>query len=165
LGLLYLAAALLLADQVADLAATVLAKPLSVSLATWRFGVFGLLMTRVSVFLIADVVLFAAALGLAHRGVLRSLGVIHVLLAVLLLAGLGIFALDWLQVRKDVPAEAARSVNLAGARAVGMGLLACLLAVWGGVATLRATRQGRSGRRDVSTAPLLASQGDQETPP
>lgn len=156
LGLLYLAAAFVLAEQVADLAATLLAKPWATSQATWRFGAFGLLMTRVSVFLIADVILFAAALGLAHRRVLRALGVIHLLLALLLLAGLGLFTLDWLQVRTQMPAQGSQSLDLAGARAAGMAALACALCGWAGLATLRATRLGKS-RRDGSAAPLLTT--------
>jgi hypothetical protein len=163
LGLLYLAAFLVLAEQVADLAATLLAKPLAFSQATWRFGAFGLLMTRVSVFLISDVILFAAALGLGHRRVLRGLGVIHLLLALLLLAGLSLFVLDWLQVRNQVPPAATRSLDLSGLRAAGMAALAGALCGWGGLATLRATRVGKSGRRDGS-APLLTASRDETAP-
>jgi hypothetical protein len=117
LGLLYLAGILVLADQAADLAATVLAKPLAPSQASWRFGVFGLLMTRASVFLIADVMLFIAAVALGHRKVLRALGALHALVALALLAGLLLFSLDWLQIRRDVSQAGARTFDLAALRA------------------------------------------------
>jgi len=90
---------------------------------------------------------------------------VHLLLALLLLAGLAMFTLDWLQVRNQMPAEGSRSLDLAGVRAAGMAALTCILCGWGGLTTLRATRLGKSARRDGSPAPLLAAQGRDETTP
>ena len=156
LALLYLAGLLVLADQLADLAATVLAQPWLPGQANWRFGAFGLLMTRASVFLIADVMLFAAAIGLGHRRVLRGLGMLHLLLTLLLLAGLGSFILDWLQMRARMPNTGARSFDLAGIRAAAMAALTIVLTGWAGMAALRATRP-KPPHRDGEAAPLLTA--------
>jgi hypothetical protein len=165
LGLLYLAGALLLVDQLADLAATLLAKPLAASQPGWRFGAFGLLMTRISVFLIGDVILFTAALGLAHRKVLRGLGFIQLLLALGVLAGLGMFTLDWVQVRTQVAPGGSGGLDLAGLRAAGIAALGCTLLGWAGVTTLRATRLSKSARRSGKDAPLLTGTGRDEAAP
>jgi ABC-type xylose transport system permease subunit len=156
LRLLYLAGALVLADQAADLAATLLSKPWMPSEANWRFGVFGLLMTRASVFLIGDVMLFSAAILLGHRKTLRSLGVLHLLLVLLLLAGIGLFALDWLQVRRQV-GDNLRVVDLAGIRAAATALLLLLLVGWSGLAALRAGRATKHSHREGEHAPLLSA--------
>lgn len=157
LGLLYLAGLLVLADQAADLAATLLAKPWLPSQASWRFGAFGLLITRASVFLIADVMLFAAAIWLGHRKVLRSLGVLHLLIALLLTVGLGSFVLDWLQVRGQLPDTGSSSFDLAGFRAAAMAALVIVLTSWGGVTTLRATRARKPSQREGEASPLLTA--------
>jgi uncharacterized membrane protein YwzB len=159
LGLLYLAGLLLLADQVADLAATLLAKPWLPSEATWRFGAFGLLLTRASVFLLADVMLFTAAIWLGHRKVLRSLGLLHLLVAVLLAAGLGTFVLDWLQVRSQLPEDGRRSFDLAGLRAAGLAAMALGLSTWAGLVSLRATRARKHHDREGAASPLLTRSG------
>jgi len=55
--------------------------------------------------------IFAAALGLEHRGVLRVLAGLHLLLAAVLATGLVVFGLDPLEVRRGSlgsPAAAAK---------------------------------------------------------
>jgi hypothetical protein len=156
LGLLYVAALLLLTDQVSDLAATLLANNPSLGTESWRFGAFGLLTSRLSVFLIADVLLFAAALSLEHRRVLRGLGVIHLLVAPALLAGLAVFALDWLQLRSRVGGPAARTFDVAALRAGVLAGFASGLFVWGGVAAFRAGRPHHRPRGEGEAAPLLS---------
>ena len=143
LALLYLAGVLIAIDQIADLIATLLASPVSLGAVQWRFGAFGLAATRGSVLLVAEIMLFAAALGLDHPGVLRFLGVLNLVLAAALVAWLGLFALDTLQLRSMVePAARARYV-LPAARAGSIAALLVLLLGWSGIATLRMPRQTR----------------------
>jgi hypothetical protein len=156
LALLYLAAALVIADQVADLVATLLATSPTPGLASWRFGAFGLIASRASVFLIADVMLFSAAIGLGHRLVLRVLGIVHLVIAAGLLAGLIVFALDWIQVRGRVNPGAKRHFDLAALRSVGIGSLGLTMLAWAGVVALKASRgRPKSARREGEASPLL----------
>ena len=154
LPLLYLAGALVIADQLADLVASLLAKGPTPTLAGWRFGAFGLLISRSSVFLIADVMFFTAAILLAHRKVIRALGAIHLLVAVLLLAGLVEFGLDWAEVRFQVPESGRSNFQYSSLRAAALALLMAAISVWTGIAALKATRTlGRRKHGDAS--PLL----------
>ena len=153
--MLYLAGALLLVDQLADLTATLLANPPAPGAASWRFGAFGLLTSRVSVFLLADVMILAAAVGLEHRRVLRILGVIHLLLVPVLLGGLLLFGLDWLQVRGRAANRGSSRFDLAGIRAAMLALLAAILAGSGGLTALRAGRSHQGGKHEGAGPPLL----------
>src|SRR6185369_4954316 len=150
---LYLAGAIVIADQLADLTASILAKNPTPALASWRFGVFGLLISRSSVFLIADVMLFAAAIWLGHRRVIRSLGALHFLTALLLLAGLVGFSLDWAEVQRQVPEAGVRSFRYSTFRASLLALLLAGISVWAGVVAFKATRVRDKQHR--TKAPLL----------
>jgi len=145
LGLLYLAGAILIVDQVADLIGTFLAQPVALDSAAWRFGAFGLISSRSSVFFVADAMIFAAALGLEHRGVLRALGVLHLLLAAALATGLVVFGLDTVEVRRGVT-EAASGLYRSAALRVGLvSLLGTILMVWTGFVALTTARPSSKG--------------------
>jgi hypothetical protein len=154
--LLYLAGLLLLADQAADLTATLLANSPAPGAASWRFGAFGLMASRVSVLLLADLMLFLAAVGLEHRKALKLLGVLHLLLVPVLAAGVVLFALDWLEVRARVSEAGPGRFDFAGVRAIMLALLATVLCGWAGWMALRAGRSHPHQRgRDAEPAPLL----------
>jgi hypothetical protein len=154
LVLLYVVGVLLMADQAVDLGVTLMASPVAFESAQWRFGLFGLLISRGSVLLVADVMVFAAALSLEHRTVIRLLGALHLALGVALLAGLGLFVLDTLELRRMVRTEASQLYNLTAVRAGLIGLLGAALLLWSGVRALAVTR--RSGRgRPRDGAPVL----------
>jgi hypothetical protein len=144
----------LLADQAADLIATLLANSPAPGAASWRFGAFGLIASRVSVLLLADLMLFLAAVGLEHRKVLKLLGVLHLLLVPLLAAGVVLFVLDWLEVRARVSEAAPGRFDFAGLRAVMLALLATVLCGWAGWMAVRAGRL-HPRTRDSEAAPLL----------
>ncbi|MGQ0702596.1 MAG: hypothetical protein ACT4PM_05635 [Gemmatimonadales bacterium] len=145
LGLLYLAGILMLADQFIEILAALLMGSFAPApgAATWRFGAFGTVAGRFGLLLIADAFLFAAAIGLEHRVVLRSLGVIHLLLAVITLAALLVFGLDALEVRGRAQPPMAGRVTIAALRAAGLAALAIAIMSVAGVASLRATRKHR----------------------
>ena len=161
LGLLYLAGVLVIVDQLADLAASILAKNPTPALASWRFGLFGLLISRSSVFLIADVMLFIAAIRLGHRKVIRSLGALHFLAAVLLIAGLIGFALDWAELRLQVPEAGVRSFQYSTLRAAVLAFLLTGICVWTGFVAFRATRSHDKQR--VASPLLTGTHRDEAT--
>jgi hypothetical protein len=143
LALLYLAGALIAIDQIADLIATLLANPVSLGSVQWRFGTFGLAATRGSVLLVAEVMLFAAALGLEHARAVRFLGVLNLVLAAGVAAWLGLFALDTLQLRGMVAPGARGRYVVPAVRAGGIAALLVLLLGWSGIAALRMPRHSK----------------------
>jgi hypothetical protein len=150
LALLYLAGFLIAVDQLADVLVTVLSTPVAFDSVQWRFGVFGLLATRTSVLLMAEVMVFAAAVGLDHRNLLAGLGVLNLVLAVCVLAGLVLFALDALQLRSMVRAGSALRYDSATLRAAGVALFAGILLAWSGIASLRAGSFGKGRQREAA---------------
>jgi hypothetical protein len=153
LALLYLAGFLIAVDQLADVLVTVLSTPVAFDSVQWRFGVFGLLATRTSVLLMAEVMVFAAAVGLDHRNMLVALGVLNLVAALGVIAAVGLFALDALQLRSMVREGAASRYDSASLRAAGVAILGGILLVWSGIAGIRAAGLGKARHRD--TAALL----------
>jgi len=153
LALLYLAGALIAVDQIADLAATLLANPVTLDSPQWRFGAFGLAATRGRVLLVADILLFAAALGLDQTRVVRVLGVVNLLAAVGVVAALGLFTLDAVQFSQSIKAEAARRYAAAAVRAGSIAVLGTVLLVWSGIVALRIGRHAKGGTH--APGPLL----------
>lgn len=143
--LLGAAGALIMLDQGADLVATLVSQRLDPGAVAWRFGVFGLAVSRTSALVAGDVMLLASLALLGWRTGLRMAGVMHLLVAAALVAGTGSFVLDVLQLRKTIPPAAARQFTLAVARAGAIAIAGIVALVWAGVASIRAAR-GRSGR-------------------
>jgi hypothetical protein len=114
-GVLYLAAAVILLDQAAILAASIY--PIALDSVNWRFGAVGLAAGRATPFLLADLLLLGAAMFAGHRGFLRVLAAVHVLVALILLAALGMFVLDTLEIRQLIPLDARRQALASAARA------------------------------------------------
>ena len=136
-GILYLAAIVVLLDQAAILAASVY--PIAADSVNWRFGAVGLAAGRATPFLLADLLLLAGGMLGGHRGFLRVLAGLHVLFAVILLAALGMFVLDTLEIRQLIPLDA-RQQALASATRAALALIAvtiyCLIVA---VRVIRAT--------------------------
>lgn len=151
--LLYVTGALLFLDQGIDLISTLLSAPVALGNAQWRFGAFGLFVTRGSVLIVADVMLWSAAVVLEHRRVLRALAVVHLVLAVALAAGLGLFGLDAVELRRQVPSGSGRRYDSAALRAATISLLGVVLLAWSGVRGWVASSPGSGGRR--SSAVLM----------
>lgn len=140
LALLYVVGVTILADQVTDVAATVLLQPADAGTAQWRVAGFGIAASRGSVFLIADVLILVAAVGLEHQRILRLLSVIHVVLAAVLAVGLALFGRDAGEVLEMLgPAVRSQFLAATGRTVVvttaGIGLLG-----WAGVLGWKASR-------------------------
>ena len=138
LSLLYVAALVILVDQSLDLMSAVW--PIRGGLATWRFGTFGLATARLEFLALADALALVTALYLGHRRLIVVLGVLHLLIGLFLAAGLGLFLLDGLQIRRAMQPERVRELEIAGLRTVMLGGMACLACLAVAVAVWR-TRQ------------------------
>lgn len=134
LPLLYLAALLIFLDQALDILGGVW--PLHLDLTNWRVGTFGVILSRLEFIALADALAVATALFLDQRKVLAFLAIVHLLTAIAIVAGTGLFALDVLQLRRLMRPERVRQLDLAAVRTIalaGASSLACLIfsiAVW-----------------------------------
>lgn len=137
---LYVAAVVVLLDQVAELVASLY--PFRIEQIQWRFGAFGLIVGRTTTAVIVDALVFLAALGLGHRGVLRAWGGLHFVLAALLIGGLAVFTLDALELRRTVAREAADTFVLAAGRAAVVVAAAVVYCIWAAIAAFRTANWG-----------------------
>jgi hypothetical protein len=145
----YAAAGLLLLDLGAELAATLY--PFSVGDVDWRFGAFGLVIGRTTTTVLADALIFLAAIGSGHRTFLKVWGAVHLVVAVAVLATLAMFSLDVLELRRRVRPDAAGTLMLSSVRAGVVAAVASIYCLWAGIAVLRT--QGARARG--LEAPLL----------
>jgi len=141
---LYALAAFILVDQVSDLATGL--HPFQLSSSGWRFGAFGLAVGRLTTLVFVDAMLLIAALGRNDRGFLRFWSFLHLPLALFFVAGVLLFCLDAVEMRRSVPPAGARGLLLASARTAFVGIIAAVLFFWVGIAGTRATRRRRFGR-------------------
>ena len=91
--------------------------------------------------------LWTAALGLGHRRVIRALAVLHLVLALAVTVGLGLFGLDALELRRQVKVGSGRRYDSAALRAIVVTLCGVGLLAWSGVAGWAATSLGGGRRR------------------
>lgn len=156
-AILYLTAGVVLVDQLAILLASVL--PWAPGAVQWRFGAVGLAAGRATPFLLADLLLLAAALLGNHRGFLRALAFLHLFLAPLVLSVVALFVLDTMEVRQSLPLEARRQALLSAGRALVALLALSLFAVWVGLRILRST-PARSAARSADRLVLDSRSGE-----
>jgi hypothetical protein len=142
---LYPVAALLILAPVVDLAGAVL--PPRLAEVTWRFGTFGLFANALLTPVLGLTLLVIATILQGRRGATRVLAVVLALLAVLLLIGTVLFALDFVQLRGTVAAQAKQSYDVAALKALIDALLTCIVTGWlariAFAASPRATRGGQ----------------------
>jgi chromate transport protein ChrA len=124
----------------------------------WRFGTLGLLSGFTLSPVLGIVMCMLAAAMLEHRVVQRVLGVVNVLGAVLLVAIIVIFSLDWLQYRAAAPDNARRSMDAGSIKAILKHAIVAFTLLWLGIAGWRA---GRSEHRARRSAPPLIREPDQ----
>ncbi len=124
----------------------------------WRFGTVGLLFGN-----LGTVVLGLSLAGLlaaisGNRKMLRAIGLIAIILAVVLAALLVLFGLDAIQIRRLVAIPMRRGVLISSAGAAFSSLMGMLALAVGGRGALIASRADRaaSERRTKAAAPLVA---------
>ncbi len=153
---LYAAAALVLLDQAAELIAG-LVPNFNLSSPEFRFAAFGLIISRTTTAVIVDALVILAALGLHHARLLRIWGILHVVVAALLLVGLAFFLLDTVELRNAVNRDAASTFVVAAVRASVMVVLAVGYCGWILVASGRAGRRSPSVDKDDDEGPVLVT--------
>jgi hypothetical protein len=79
----------------------------------WRWGVFGLMSNAMMVPMIGLLIAFVVSSAFEHRRFQRVLGVLTALVAVGALVGLGSFALDTVQLHRDLKPGFATAFNIA----------------------------------------------------
>lgn len=84
----------------------------------WRFGLMGLLSSAVGAPLLVLFLMFALALFSGDRKAIIVVGVVSALIALLLIGGAGSFALDALQMKRRVAAQALPKYLLASMQAM-----------------------------------------------
>jgi hypothetical protein len=141
-GLTYWVALLLVVIPLLTLAP---AWPPRVATAGWRFGVFGILASTLLLPTVGVVLASYTATALGHRRTLATIALASGTAAVLLLVGLAGFALDTLQVLREVPPARATAFWITVGRAV-LQTVACagtgIVVAAGGIREVR--RRGRA---------------------
>lgn len=125
---------------------------------TWRFGFQGLIYSSLFYLLLALLLAALTAAYFSHRRILVALGIAGLAAAVLLLAGLPIFALDTLQLRKTITPTIFVSYKEAAMKGAALGALAVPVFLVFGFGVLKASRSipGSRGTGDrQAPAPLI----------
>jgi hypothetical protein len=92
--------------------------PIRLGTVVWRFGAVGLLSSAIGAPLLVLFFIFALALFLGDRRVIITVGVVASLIALLLVAGAGSFALDALQMKRRVQEAAQQRFMMASMQAM-----------------------------------------------
>jgi len=114
--------------------------PLRLGDPRWRFGAFGLLSNSLLLPTVGILVALVVATVFEHRRFRRILGVAALALVLVLAAGWVVFALDVLQVRNTVSAQAVRAFVAASVGAAMKSLFAMLCLTVLGVTALRGSK-------------------------
>lgn len=137
--------------------------PVRIGEAKWRFGAFGLLSSSLLFPCIGFMLAVYAAGAFEHRRFQRVLGFIGLALAAVVLIGVGLFALDTLQVRSAVNVGMKTGYEIASVTAAVKGLLGVLLFAGFANAALRApkplrapAKEQRGGGMIIGKSPITA---------
>lgn len=157
---LYGAGLLMIVLPAADLVANVW--PANVGQLEWRFGTVGLLAGYLltPVFGVLMIAFGAALLG--HRMLQRLLAIANVLAAVLFAGVIVIFALDWLQLRATLPAEARATMDLGSGKALFREAVVAALLLWLGIVGWRISRRSHGDARAARPSPPLVRKPGEE---
>lgn len=143
--------------QVFDYVAGLL--PLQFNSVVWRFAALGAATNIVGNILLLVLLVYALSLMAGDRPVILFVGIVSVLIAVLLLGGAGIFALDALQLRTRAEPRALPKFDLASGQALVKmlveGIVALLFAVSAFRALIAASRDALRDDRSSET-PIVA---------
>lgn len=124
--LLYFGAAVILVVEVIEILAMVL--PPHAGVASWRFGLFGITVSRMPMFVLADAMFLAAALVLDNRRTLLVAAAVHLALAILVLPAMAFYTLDALLLRRAVRPQIRMSFDLTAFRALTVALVGGIFA-------------------------------------
>jgi hypothetical protein len=127
-------------------------------LASWRFGVMGLGFNALIVQTLGLAMALAVAAWLGHRRVLRAVSTVTLVAAVVLVAGIARFVLDFAQVQDLVPAAERAVFDAATLRALIVASLAVpVLVVLGGKGWMASGIAAREPEAEVAPSPRVIS--------
>ncbi|MBI3790481.1 MAG: hypothetical protein HY275_06350 [Gemmatimonadetes bacterium] len=106
----------------------------------WRFGVMVSLAPTIMTGVISLAMFAVLGVLFGHRGVLRSVGAVALLLAIAYVASMAIFALDLLQLRKAVPGERQLAFWIMSLKCLAQILTGSFVLLLLGLGCLRLTR-------------------------
>jgi hypothetical protein len=118
--------------------------PIRLDTVVWRFGAVGLLSSAIGAPLLVLFFVFALALFAGDRKVIVTVGVLSALIALLLVAGTGSFALDALQMKRRVQAAAQQRFMMASAQAMMKLILEAISAVVLAITAFRTLRKTKA---------------------
>jgi hypothetical protein len=142
---LYLFALVLITSPLIDLFST--AWPLRPTDLSWRYGFFGLGAGYLHTPLIGAVLSMAVAYVEDHRRMLRALGVLSLVVAVLLLPVIALWPMDVLQMRDLRAPEVQRGVLIGGIIQEIKYVGACLVLALLGIGCMQLAASSRTARR------------------
>lgn len=148
---LYSVALLLLLQPIAETMAV--GWPVRLGEVGWRFGVTGSFLTLLGTFAAGLGLASLAAYLLGHRLVLRTIGILAIVLACVITMILASFALDWVQLRRMVRADVKGGFDLAAVKslvAALLGIIAFAAMGWTGISASRQPGASRQARRRTS---------------
>lgn len=154
-GPAYLFLAVTFVFQLADFLVGLL--PPQLGSAAWRFASIGLGANMIGNVLLVLLLAYALALWSNDRGVLATISIITALTGLTLLACLATFALDAIQLRPAVAANAKRSFDRASAMTTVKLFVDAIIAAIFAISSLRATlalRRDTSKRQTVVGLPV-----------
>jgi len=157
-------AILLIASPAIDFVGAVLpARPGEVS---WRFGVFGLLTNALVTPMLGLAIVLVVATLLERRRTVRRLAIITLVLDVILLLGLGLFVLDFLQLRQAVTGTSRGAYDAAAVKALLVGLVEIGVLAWlvvtGFQSSGGAAGEGKGKRRRRERVGLVVQAPDED---
>jgi len=130
--------------------------PLNAGEARWRFGSVGVFSSYTGWLLLGHLLLLWFATSAGNRGLLKIVGILCLLEAIVLLLATLAFPLDVLQLKRDVPPADLWTFEAAAARTIFKNLLSVLAFLWMAVGGLRAAKPEAGSRsRRTEPSPLI----------
>jgi hypothetical protein len=117
----------------------------------WRFATLGPAFNAMVTPLLGVFLAMVLAVLLDHRRTLKTLGAVTIAAAVGSLAALGLFTLDYLQLRASVTAEAIAMWDAAGRKAIAVGVLGTVATLVLGISGWRAAGRVSRSRDGVTS--------------
>lgn len=149
--ILYLVGAVLITDQVSELAIAL--SPFRLGEIPWRFGAVGLALGKATPILIADALIGGAAFGRGNWPFLRVWGWLHLGLGAALLVVLLGFGLDVMTLRRVATGKARVDMGRTAIRVLLVGTALSVFGVRAGLLTLRTARARSQASRQ--SAPIV----------
>lgn len=150
---LYPVLAIVILNQLADIAITVL--PASTSEPTWRFGATGFIVGTMPTIAIATMLILALAAILDHRITARWVGIWAISFAVIVAIAVVSFGLDALQVRRMVREELKANFDDASLKSLVVAILFVPTTIWAGWAAIKSSKGAEDAARAAEGPPLM----------